>query len=179
MLKLKLFLSFLLLFIFCLNFNTYASVFDRSAAISYAEKYVYSYNPNYPSFSSDCANYVSQCLHAGGIPMSTKLNNEWYCMYIGGSQIWNYSHSWTVAEDLYNWLENSNIGSWIDVYDYDIYTASIPEPTDSNYKLWPADVIFYDWDSNGIINHSSIVVGSGTDRSRFRQNWNISKSTYI
>lgn len=34
-------------------------------------------NPNYPSFSNNCANFVSQCLYAGGVDM---VDNEWYCI---------------------------------------------------------------------------------------------------
>ncbi|MDU4786842.1 MAG: amidase domain-containing protein, partial [Clostridiaceae bacterium] len=41
------------------------------AARDYAYKYWSSYNPAYTSYKGnggDCANFVSQCIHAGGIP---------------------------------------------------------------------------------------------------------------
>lgn len=49
------------------NYNSY----NRIAARDYAHKYWSSYNPAYTSYKGnggDCANFVSQCLHAGGIP---------------------------------------------------------------------------------------------------------------
>ena len=49
--------------------------YDRIAARTYAQTWVCGrsdcnrscYNPEYSSFSSDCANFVSQCIYAGGI----------------------------------------------------------------------------------------------------------------
>jgi|GEM_PF-1013309 len=49
------------------NYNSY----NRIAARDYAYKYWSSYNPAYTSYKGnggDCANFVSQCIHAGGIP---------------------------------------------------------------------------------------------------------------
>ena len=49
------------------NYNSY----NRIAARDYAYKYWSSYNPAYTSYKGnggDCANVVSQCIHAGGIP---------------------------------------------------------------------------------------------------------------
>lgn len=46
--------------------------YNRKNAVSYALQYYYNYNPNYPNWSSyggDCANFVSQCLVAGGEKM--------------------------------------------------------------------------------------------------------------
>ena len=42
--------------------------YNASKAISYARQWATGRNPNYKSFSSDCANFVSQCLVAGGVP---------------------------------------------------------------------------------------------------------------
>lgn len=43
--------------------------YDRDKACEYAKRYAYNYNPNYKNYNSvggDCANFVSQCLIAGG-----------------------------------------------------------------------------------------------------------------
>ena len=43
--------------------------YNPSAAISYARTYCYNYNRNYNNYKGqggDCANFVSQCLKAGG-----------------------------------------------------------------------------------------------------------------
>ena len=49
---------------------------SRQEAVDYAHQYatddVNRRNPSYPSFGTNCANYVSQALHAGGIPMDDK-----------------------------------------------------------------------------------------------------------
>lgn len=53
--------------------------YDRDSAIEYAVNWYNKYNPNYPNFSSsgDCANFVSQCLEAGGLQM----NEYWPLLY--------------------------------------------------------------------------------------------------
>ena len=53
--------------------------YNRDAAILYAQKWANSFNPQYPNFekigveNSDCANFVSQCLFAGGLAMKKAL----------------------------------------------------------------------------------------------------------
>ena len=47
--------------------------YNPDAAVTYARKYCKNYNPNYPSYRNsggDCANFVSQCLIAGGFSFS-------------------------------------------------------------------------------------------------------------
>ena len=49
--------------------------YNRDNVVSYAKQYANNYNPNYIDYatyegSSDCANFVSQCLYAGGIAMT-------------------------------------------------------------------------------------------------------------
>ena len=44
--------------------------YNPSAAVSYAKQYCSNYNPKYPNYRNlggDCANFVSQCLIAGGM----------------------------------------------------------------------------------------------------------------
>ena len=44
--------------------------YDPSAAVEYARKYWNNYNPDYHNYANDggdCANFVSQCLIAGGL----------------------------------------------------------------------------------------------------------------
>ena len=57
---------FSLLIAFSLSYNP-------SAAVEYAKKYCSNYNPQYTSYRNmggDCANFVSQCLIAGGMNFS-------------------------------------------------------------------------------------------------------------
>ena len=44
--------------------------YNPSAAVNYARQYCKNYNPNYANYASvggDCANFVSQCMIAGGM----------------------------------------------------------------------------------------------------------------
>ena len=53
--------------------------YNINAAISYANEWAYDRNPEYNDYSGmggDCANFVSQCLHAGGIPMDPDWNTS-------------------------------------------------------------------------------------------------------
>ena len=58
--------------------------YNYGAAVQYAYNYGENYNPNYPnwgSYGGDCANFVSQCLYAGGKPMvgrDAKSVNSWF-----------------------------------------------------------------------------------------------------
>ena len=73
--------------------------YNSYLAVKYATKYAFSYNPKYKNFDKsggDCTNFVSQCLHAGNIP----LTNTWK----------PYSNSWIRVNDLYNYLINNKIG---------------------------------------------------------------------
>ena len=56
--------------IFCLLIVS-LSAYNRDKAISYARKYCKNYNSDYKKYTgADCANFVSQCLKAGGQSLS-------------------------------------------------------------------------------------------------------------
>lgn len=120
-------------------------VYDRIAAVRYAELWWNSNNPAYRHFDDNCTNYISQCLHAGGIPMKSTGNRATGWWYRGGNSpgaVWSYS--WTVA-NIFRWmLERGN----------PIYT----EKKDSPYELTIGDIICYDFEGNGRWDHSTIIV---------------------
>lgn len=110
--------------------------YDPNKAVEYADKWVYHnakgsavyesyYNSAYANFNSvggDCANYTSQCIYAGGIPM---VECEEY-----GLSGWYYrtstdrSGTWTVVRHLRNWMAN-NRGTLVNSADSDdIYMGS-------------------------------------------------------
>lgn len=74
--------------------------YDGYDAASYAQTYYTDYNTNFPSFTSDCTNFASQCINAGGIPMST----TWYC-----NSLTNYSTIWIRVIELRDYLVNGGI----------------------------------------------------------------------
>ena len=66
------------------------NIYSRDAAADYANKHYENYNKEYPNFGDDmyeggdCANFISQCLHAGGMQWITKSSNyynaeNWWC----------------------------------------------------------------------------------------------------
>ncbi|GAB2540155.1 amidase domain-containing protein [Gracilibacillus alcaliphilus] len=117
-------------------------VYDRRAAVRYAERWWNSANPAYHYFEeNDCTNYVSQCLKAGGIPMHGMPNRSegwWY-----GQGSWSYS--WAVAHS-FRWYLAGAVSKW---QGREVNQAS---------ELSPGDVICYDFEGNGRWDHNTIVV---------------------
>lgn len=106
--------------------------YSPTAAVSYANTWAGTpsspiYNSDYPYYSdNDCANFVSQCLYAGGFTMHGSLRDigtynttsEWYCRYIpyewhGNSYISGYSltTSWCRAKSLATYLGSKALSS--------------------------------------------------------------------
>lgn len=75
------------------------SYFNVSDACTYAETFALTPNPNYKYFDGiggDCANFISQIIHAGGI---------------NKTDTWRpYTHAWIRVEDLYSYLINKKLG---------------------------------------------------------------------
>ena len=81
--------------------NIIVSAYNASNAVSYADTYWSNYNPNYSNYNSiggDCANFVSQCLVAGGMQMT----DGWYWYSYS-----NRSASWSACASMYNYFKNS------------------------------------------------------------------------
>ena len=141
--------------------------YDRLRAVQYAERWWNTFNPNYPQFTDDCTNFISQCLYAGGIPMWGKPNRSkgWW---IEGKSNWSYS--WTVANAFMLMLKAA---SW---------TKEVKDPS----QLMLGDIICYDFEGDGRFNHNTIVTGKDeygyplvnahTTNSRMRY-WNYEDST--
>ncbi|WP_126425402.1 amidase domain-containing protein [Brevibacillus marinus] len=118
--------------------------YDRERAVAYAETYWNSANPAYRQFAVDCTNFVSQCLHAGGIPMlfSQSRSTGWW--YRGGQRA-DWSYSWAVAHSLYLLLRSGKAP---------FYARQVADPS----QLAIGDVICYDFDGDGRWQHNTIVV---------------------
>lgn len=120
-------------------------VYRREAAAAYADEWWDSFNPEFEAFEVDCTNYISQCLFAGGAPINYTGKREsgwWYKGYIGSKEAWSYS--WAVANSLQRYLATSTSG----------LRASEMQRAD---QLELGDCIIYDWDGNGVYQHSTIV----------------------
>lgn len=84
------------------NFNTLNNwSYNSTNAVNYALNNYNNYNSSYPNVTAlggDCANFVSQSLYAGGIPM----NGSWYVYkknstYPSPQTVAELDHSWTLA----------------------------------------------------------------------------------
>lgn len=114
--------------------------YNREAAVAYARKWWNSANPAYPFFQVDCTNFVSQCLRAGGAPMYGYPNRSAGWWLQGGT----WSFSWSVAHSLRWFMETSTQG---------LRAKRVFNPS----ELQIGDVIFYDFQGDGRIDHSAIV----------------------
>ncbi len=122
-----------------------ALAYSPSGAVAHADQWATnsSWCNNHLCFTQDCTNFVSYALHYGGgyqmVPGGSNTDDHYW--YLTGWP-WLYSHSWTVANDLYTfqmwhypggYLKGTALGS-------------------SNYSwdgISAGDLVFYDWDGNG------------------------------
>lgn len=118
--------------------------YDRIAAVQYAEQWWNMGNPEFKEFTVDCTNYVSQCLYAGDIPMdyTSSRDQGWWYRQHNKEIAWSYS--WSVAHSLRWSLSDPKAV-------FRAEQVALPE------QLEPGDVILYDWDGNGKVQHSTIV----------------------
>lgn len=84
-------------------------------AVDYAMKYALNYNPRYPDYKGvggDCANFVSQALHAGGKPMiggNANSLKSWFCKSTKKWDVALISSTWRGAGAFSQyWMANSN-----------------------------------------------------------------------
>jgi len=119
--------------------------YDRQKAVEYAHRYWNGHNHKFKHFDVDCTNYVSQCLWAGGAPMTYRQSKSegWWYQFTSSPQ---WSYSWAVAHALRWYLGTSKAG---------LRAEEVSEAS----QLMPGDVICYDFEGDGRFNHTTIVVG--------------------
>ena len=87
--------------------------YDRNMASEYAVKYGNKINNNYIFFEeSNCVNFVSQCLYAGGIKMDSTAPYIWKYYDGNNSEAGTeegYSISWTYIPSFNEYLDNGDI----------------------------------------------------------------------
>jgi hypothetical protein len=84
-------------------------IYDRLSAVEYAKKWALGSNPqykNYKGMGGDCTNFISQCIHAGGIPFDSSKKNSWLNWFWYNDS--ERTPSWTAAEAFYNYIINNN-----------------------------------------------------------------------
>lgn len=134
-----------------------ALAYNGSAAASYADSWWNSRNGAYLNFPDDCTNFVSQALHAGGeseIGYPSNFSDSAWWMDTPNGQ---WTHSWSVADDLYLSLTNYTSRGILE-------DASFHPQGGGVDSIGQGDVLFYDWGQGQNISHSAIqVVNNGHD----------------
>lgn len=145
--------------VFAENKPTYSTTYDPQRAIAYADAWALSRNAEYTDYHAmggDCANFVSQCLTAGGL----QHDDTWY----------HKSYAWKSAPGLYNYLKSANgngVGKGIAVIrceDLTGRTAKLGDDTvDAATLFKPGSLVFYRWKSGFTQvkkwNHATMCIG--------------------
>lgn len=120
-------------------------LYDRNAAVDWARTHAMDQPPLYGTVPS-CTWFVSQALWAGGLPQD---------------QTWNATdsraHSRGTDGTLTAWSAPDLVGYLLGTYD----TAQVPMDFTANAvpEAVIGDVVAYDWDSDGTIDHLAFVTG--------------------
>lgn len=129
------------------NYNGYS-------AASYARTYAYTTAPGFYKYNYDCTNFASQSVNYGGLKMDDVGDSEtistWY--FKQPYPYWfDVSRSWRVVGAFMGhmyWYENT--GTYLE---FDSGGYSIFDP------LQTGDLLFADWERDGIWDHSMIITG--------------------
>lgn len=135
--------------------ETAFALYATNSAVQYALRYALSYNSSYRSFNNDCTNFISQCLYAGGRQMNSgfyRSTSKWWY------NAWNQTYTWAGADNLYRNLRD--------------YGPSTSVSSAGSLRL--GDIIFADWNGDGVKNHSMIV----TEKPCGRNSWDCVRVSY-
>ncbi|MFI2478283.1 amidase domain-containing protein [Nocardia xishanensis] len=149
---------------------------SRAAAVEYANRWALGRNPAYEDLGeSDCTNFVSQCLRAGGFQdegdggapqIHRDDNGRWY--YDDDTLKVDKSYTWGGAPNLHEYLLRDNpqagtpSGTEIQTGAITTTTASVDPLALSKAGLKPGDIVQYELNDGvnaGTINHTAIYVG--------------------
>ncbi|MFD9982282.1 amidase domain-containing protein [Streptomyces massasporeus] len=125
-----------------------AAGYNYGKMVSYANKHWKNANRDYRLYGSDCTNFISQAMIAGGWKTtagsisSRKDNKKWFY----GSWEISTSYTWAGAENWY-WFAKKH--------------SKRTRILDNVWQLLPADVLQADWKRDGIIDHTMIVTKRG------------------
>ncbi|HET9079867.1 MAG TPA: amidase domain-containing protein [Trebonia sp.] len=126
-----------------------ALAYSGPNAAAYADQWAINDNPYYPSYSSDCTNFVSQAVYAGGYPFRNyqqNITDAWWYYYQQagnpsyGAVQWESSISWINVVAFYNFLIADSPGG---------YPEGTAPGSSTNYytpnSMVTGDVLFFNW----------------------------------
>ena len=144
-------------------------LYNRKNAVDYAKKWYNRRNKQYYSYSQDCANFVSQCLCAGGIKMtkswysyrSFNLNKHlWDPRSIVSYKFWydwDVSESWRLARKQYNYFKNNKNG-YINGGPITIGDKKHIANAVKNCGIQKGDLLYFAGKKGDNVHHATIVV---------------------
>jgi hypothetical protein len=150
-----------------------ALAYNRGNAVSYADRWALSRNSNYPNYpNSDCTNFASQALHAGGYsfvgtpqPWNSGDDTQWWGDWFLG--YWFHTNSWPNAPDHYQFQMAHYPGGWLE---------EVVTPSNNDYwahydnvYMTGGDELFFDWGKGDGMSHVAFQVYSGW--SQYTSNW--------
>lgn len=125
---------------------------DVDDAVTYATDYATSYNtPEYDKFSSDCTNFASQILEAGGVSQEDYSPDEtkgWW--HTRKKVLWWYDHDHSIS-----WIRADTFAKYMGVG----YKTKVHK--DFSENLQKGDFIAYDKSSDGDWDHIGFVTDIG------------------
>lgn len=87
--------------------------YDWRSAVVYAEKWANDYNPAFTRYSSDCQNFVSQCVYNGSVPMT-----RYWHHYVNSDYSLDVTKSWSSVTHFYDYIKDNGY-TWGNDYYYD------------------------------------------------------------
>ena len=152
------------------NHDSSGNAYDRIAAVKYALEYCYKRNQQYYNYvaNGDCTNFTSQCLYSGGIQMDDKWysrrgKKRIYAFLIPDSQYkhrygWDVSPAWSIASHQFEYFRDSE---YVNACQEIEGSSTIEEILSSGIQV--GDIIYFDWESDGVLDHSVIVTEISDD----------------
>ncbi|MFF7894176.1 amidase domain-containing protein [Streptomyces sp. NPDC007907] len=120
------------------------SRYSYGKMVAYADRYWKHHNSAWRTYGTDCTNFVSQAMHAGGwgpkggAIIQRPSNKYWFY----GPTKWTTSYTWAAAENWY-WFAKKH--------------SKRTKILDNVWKMAKADVLQADWGRDKNIDHTMIV----------------------
>ncbi len=152
------------------------ATYSHSDAVQYANEWAYlnglyefgrynfttDYNHDFPFYeSSDCANFISQCVFAGGMPM----NELWHAYANDGFVFtnWDVTLTWSRVQEQYDYFVASDYClREVIITSQDIEAGRLPTII-AQYDIQAGDMLIMDAYSDGSMNHSTIISSVDTN----------------